>query len=164
MRNSPDFRAGIIYSSHNQYPRVHMTVDIAVIKDGEVLMGRRTPKDRLRFPGGFVDPSDTSLVDAAARELHEEVNLDGMGGVDSFTYVDSFLVDDWRYKREERIITALFKVPFGWGIYSAKDELDSVEFIKLTKDNLKFIVDSHKPLFKRLLKGVRSGSRKNRVN
>lgn len=161
VRNSPDFRAGIIYSSHNQYPRVHMTVDIAVIKGHEVLMGRRTPKDSLRFPGGFVDPSDKSLAEAAVRELHEEVNLDEVGGIDSYQYVDSFLVDDWRYKREERIITALFKVKYGWGIVSAKDELDSVEFIKLSKDNLDLIVDSHKPLFKALLKGAKRGNRKN---
>ena len=74
VRDSEDFRAGIIYNAANSYPNVFQCVDMAIIKrdTNEILLGRKPDEDLFRFPGGHVDTSDQSLEAAAKREAHEE--------------------------------------------------------------------------------------------
>ena len=56
--SSSEFRAGIIYSVYNQFPVVYSTVDIAIIKDNEILLGQKLGETEWRFIGGFVDVTD----------------------------------------------------------------------------------------------------------
>ena len=147
--NSPDFRAGIIYSTQNQYGRLHMTVDIAVIrrkKGIEVLLGRKGLGQPLVFPGGFVDPSDDRLESAAVRELDEETKVSGLGE-DALKYVGSFKIKDWRYQKDEPIITALFIVDHTWGGPESTEELQDVTWYSLTPNTKKQLAEHHHVLF-----------------
>lgn len=152
--NSADFRAGIIYSTQNQYPKVWPTVDVAVTRKDhkEVLLGSRSENGVLIFPGGFVDPTDETLEAAAMRELHEEAGGDlDLGGVDAFSYVGSFQINDWRYKNEERILTSLFTAELSFGTPKPSEELQSIGFYPLTKKTRQSVSPSHQPLFDALL-------------
>lgn len=61
----------------SKFERPSVTVDIIIIRDGEVLLIRRgnhPSLGKLAFPGGFVEPNDT-VPAAAVRELYEETGL-----------------------------------------------------------------------------------------
>lgn len=149
--NSADFRRGIIYLSQNQYPKVYPTVDIAVVNDKkEVLLGRKGPKELLVFPGGFVDPTDKSLEDAAARELSEEVGIN-LETTDYF-YVGSYIISDWRYRKDERIMTSFFTTRVQWGRPENSAELEDVQYVKLSSANRDLVAPGHHVLFDALMK------------
>lgn len=154
---SQDFRSGVIYSSLSGYPRVFPTVDIAVTDDdGRVLLGQRHAKDKLRFPGGFVDPTDFNLEVAAKRELMEECDL-GVEG--DLTYLGSFRVEDWRYKgTPDAIVTTLFHAKRTFGCHKAKDDMASIGWYDpLEVKTAKMICASHQPLYARFVEWVVNG-------
>lgn len=104
-RESADFRAGVIYASQNRYPTSFATVDVAVWRDDQLLLGRKAGMQEYCLIGGFVDPADPSYEEAGKREVAEEVGL----FVQNFEYVCSLNVDDWRYRKgPDRIKTVLF--------------------------------------------------------
>lgn len=150
--DSIDFRKGIIYSCQNQYPKVFPTVDIAVTnKEGKgyiVLLARRKENSLLRFPGGFVDPKDSNLEEAAKRELSEELDV----GAEEMNYVCSSIINDWRYNNtSEKIFTSLFQSNYSFGTGKPIDEFYNSEWIKLNKSSLDYIEDNHKILFNNLI-------------
>ncbi|MFT4533761.1 MAG: bifunctional NMN adenylyltransferase/nudix hydrolase [Saprospiraceae bacterium] len=121
--DSQDFRAGILYAYHNQYPKVYPTVDIAVFKNGgkEILLGKKPNNMKWRLIGGYVDPTDENLEEAALRELEEEA---GPIKVKTMTYFMSTKVDDWRYRSEvDKIITTVFKCEYVSGEFEAQDDI-----------------------------------------
>lgn len=130
VMQSPDFRAGVIYSASNRFPLVIPTVDIAILHDdGEgrirVLLGKKPGEEQYRFVGGFVEANKT-LEDNARREAYEETKLD----VSSLEYVGSFPVNDWRYAQDKdaKIITTLF---IGWSMTRhaiASDDIKEVRW------------------------------------
>jgi bifunctional NMN adenylyltransferase/nudix hydrolase len=128
---SNDFRAGVIYSCLNQFPRVFMTVDIAITSEDKVILGRKAGSSLWRFPGGFVDPSDSSLKAAAGREISEECPAIEFGGYESLNYVSSRRVEDWRYRGQEKIITALFHGGFVFGQMVAGDDLEEIRWFSI---------------------------------
>lgn len=152
VRLSVDFRAGQIYQSQNQYPKVIPTVDIAVIKIEDnckyVLMGIKESKSHLCFPGGFVDPSDLTLEDAAKRELSEEVNVEISGRME---YIGSYRINDARYTGEERILTTFFYTDYVFGSLSVREEFTSLQWVLVTADVLDNVEESHKVLYIALL-------------
>lgn len=156
IKNSSEFREGIIYSCQNQYPRVNQTTDLAITKMTEgihyVFLGRRKSGMGLRFPGGFVDPSDHSLETAARREQIEEIDLESST---SLVYVGSHLQEDWRYNTpDERIMTVLFQTDFIYGTGRAKEEFFDTEWIEVKVENTGLIEDHHKILFQMLCNHV----------
>lgn len=121
--DSQDFRAGILYAYHNQYPKVYPTVDIAVFRNEgkEILLGKKPNNMKWRLIGGYVDPSDEKLEDAALRELKEEA---GPIVVKNMSYVMSTKVDDWRYRSEvDKIITTVFRCEYVSGEFQAQDDI-----------------------------------------
>lgn len=160
IRDTPDFRAGIIYHAYNKYPNAFQCVDIAPINEKEqtILLARKPNENKYRFIGGHVDPTDDSLEAAAMRELHEEAGGGlTVGTVSDMVYVTSMQVDDWRYRQEEdKIITALFKCNYQWGRAEAHDDIVEVQWFKISellKEGriVQWIVPEHVPLMIRLL-------------
>lgn len=132
------FRSGVIYGKMNQYPKVHPTVDVAIIRktnqnpsDDLILLGKKHNETKWRLIGGFVDPTDDSLEDAALREGQEETGgkyVDGVliGGAQfsDISYIGSFKIDDWRYVREQnKIITTFFAATYDGGTVSPSDDI-----------------------------------------
>jgi bifunctional NMN adenylyltransferase/nudix hydrolase len=131
VRDTEDFRCGIIYAYYNTYPKVYPTLDIAVFREGyqSILLGKRNSEGKWRLPGGFSDPSDDDYESAAQRELHEEC---GPIEVGEMKYEKSFKVDDWRYKKEtDKIITLMFSCMYVFGDPKGSDDIDEVAWFNL---------------------------------
>lgn len=163
--NSYDFRSGAIYQTQNMYPKVFPTVDIAVIKrenkEIRVLMGKRHGDMQWRFPGGFVDPTDINLEDAALRELGEEVDVD----IDpqGIKYLGSCQIEDWRYTNaDERILTSFFMLEYISGCgRTNSDEFVETDWV-LVSDWVSaqdIVYKSHLPLFEILLNYFKKGKK-----
>ena len=105
-------------------------------------------KDALRFPGGFVDPTDDNLEYAAKRELGEEAP--GISVEGDMNYLGSYLMDDWRYTDEDKIMTALFHGEYTFGTTQAGDDLVFVGWFPLTQRTRDQVWKSHRVLFDRL--------------
>lgn len=158
IRDTEDFRAGIIYQAYNRYPNLLQCVDIAPIdsKNKKLLLCKKPNENKLRFIGGFVDPSDNSLESAIRREFREEAGPHIE--IESLTYIASLKVDDWRYKSEiEKIMTVLFMGNCIWGIGKEKpgDDIEKLEWIDIKLLDNKYIqnniVDEHKSLITLLM-------------
>lgn len=131
--DSNDFRAGILYAYHNQYPKVYPTVDIALFRNDktEILLGKKALVNKWRLVGGFTDPEDESYEAAAKRELTEEC---GMIETGKMTYETSRRINDWRYRNEtDKIITLLFSCDYLSGATKAQDDIVEVAWFKLTE-------------------------------
>lgn len=153
VSNTQEFRKGAIYAAQRSYPRVFMTVDIAVTRPNlagglKVLLGQKKDSEELRFPGGFVDPKDRSLAYAAARELQEEVPGVDVGGMDNMSLISSRLVDDWRYRGTgDGIMTSFFQANYIFGNLQAGDDLAKVGWYPIHKSTQDRICKTHKPLY-----------------
>lgn len=152
--DTEEFRAGIIYSTYNLYPKVYPTVDIALFRNDrrELLLGRKPAENAWRLPGGFADPDDTSFDAAAARELREEC---GQIETSPMQYEMSLKMDDWRYRSEvDKIITTLFSTDLLFGEPVADDDLTAMRWIDVSAIPELIaqgeIVSTHIPLLKKL--------------
>ncbi|MES2519706.1 MAG: NUDIX domain-containing protein, partial [Bacteroidota bacterium] len=145
----PDFRAGVIFAAYNQYPKAFPTVDVAIVKGDELLLGRKPNQTLFRFIGGFVDPTDDNFEQAAAREAQEETGVE----VGNLQYVGTARIDDWRYRHEvDKIITTLFKADYTSGQAIAQDDIAELKWFKINDLTEEDFVVEHRILW-RLLKG-----------
>lgn len=132
---SPDFRAGIIYAQHGDYPRVIPTVDAIVYtgdSESSVYMVRKNGEDKLRFPGGYAEPG-SNYIAAMRKEISEEV---GSIEVDDIHYIGDTEIDDWRYGGNRDVIhTTVFvgRRIFGLvGDFTDTDEIAEVKEVTIT--------------------------------
>lgn len=151
VKASENFRKGVIWATMNQYPSCHPTVDIAIIKEGKILLGKRRTEPFYRLVGGFVEPKET-LEAAALREAAEETSLK-FPNLDPL-YVKSFVINDWRYRNEtNKITTSLFVIDTFDGTPKPNDDIDELRWFVLDKSILPSIVEEHKPLLEELIFG-----------
>lgn len=147
-----DFRIGVNYAYHNTYPKVHPAVDIALVNEAQVLLGRKHQTCEWRFPGGFTDPEDVSYEAAALREMKEECGDIETGNI---SYIASMKVDDWRYRGEvDKIFTSFYLAEYISGEPKASDDLAEVKWFDLselaTMREQNMIAKEHLPLIKAL--------------
>jgi bifunctional NMN adenylyltransferase/nudix hydrolase len=147
-----EFRKGVIWLAYNQYPKVYPTVDIAVWKENshDLLLAEKPHEDALRFIGGFVDPRET-YEEAAKREVLEESNIE----VGDLQYIKSYVIDDWRYRREQdKIVTAFFAAKYIFGAPTARDDIIKLQWIPAEKirSNIDIIVPEHQEMMWDVLK------------
>ena len=149
VKASLDFRAGVIFAAYNQYPKVYPTVDVAILKNNQVLLGRKPNQHKFRFIGGFTDPTDNSYEEAAAREAEEETGAQ----ITNIKYAGSAKIDDWRYRGEtDKIISHLFVADFAGGNPEAKDDIDELRWFDVTKLTTDDFVPEHHVLLNLLKK------------
>ncbi len=145
VKDSSDFRAGVIYQSYNQYPKVHPCVDIAPFnEDGtKVLLAKKPFEDGWRFIGGFAHPKDSSYEVTAKRKFMDEA---GPAEIGDIKYITSLRVDDWRYRSEEdKITTILFKCKFMFGRIEPSQEISELRWfdLKWIRDTWYDMKDNH---------------------
>lgn len=154
------FRKGVIYGAYNQWPRVFMCVDVAVLDGESLLMGKRKDEPHCRFFGGFVDQRDSGLEAAAYRELKEESGIPKLL-VPRLRYVSSEIVKDYRYAHTDDgvLMTSLFlaevrsqaDIPLA---PNAGDDIDSLVRLPLDKTRGwldEQVMPNHRPLMDRVL-------------
>lgn len=149
--NNSAFRRGIIYAVENRFPTAYPTVDVAIVdnmsKNANILLGRKPGRDKYCFIGGFVDPTDQSLEEAALRELSEEIQ--GIT-VTNPEYLSSCKIDDFRYKgTKDGIITSFFICRYLSGTPIASDDIEEVMWIPLSYAD-QYISSFHLPLLEKL--------------
>lgn len=147
VKNPRDFRVGVLFSTLNRFPTVYPTVDIAVFRNDrqELLLARKENEARLRFPGGFTDPSDDSFEMAALRELIEEC---GPIEVEGMIYLGSCRIDDWRYRNSsDTIMTHLYACDWVEGEPIASDDIAELRWVPATQLQAGLFVPEHRPLF-----------------
>jgi len=164
VKNTPEFRAGVIWGAYNQYPKTYATVDVAVLNEEEtkILLARKPFETQFRFIGGFSDPESESYEEDARREVYEEACID----VTDPIYLGSFKVDDWRYRSEiDKIKTMFFVCRYFAGKPEARDDVVEVrwfdlndfydhklyEFDQTVLINKGNLVDNHVMLMRRLI-------------
>jgi bifunctional NMN adenylyltransferase/nudix hydrolase len=156
IKSSKEWRAGVIYSNYNKYPISYQTVDVAVFNedDTRLLLAKKPGEDKYRFIGGFVDPRDKSIEQAAIREFHEEA---GGAEISITEYIGSFRVDDWRYRGErDKIMTILYKAKYIFGHLEPSDDVSELRFFDKSDfdkpDFIKnYIMDEHQGMMSILL-------------
>jgi bifunctional NMN adenylyltransferase/nudix hydrolase len=154
VKDSVDFRAGVIYQSYNQYPKVHPCVDVAITDNDKVLLAKRPYEDSWRFIGGFSRPTDSSYEHTARRKVSEDAgkNL----SITNLTYIGSVQVPDWRYQSEEdKIMSVLFKTTKGWGRIEPSDDVSELKFFNIEDLNEEMMVNEHKILMTMFLEDLK---------
>jgi bifunctional NMN adenylyltransferase/nudix hydrolase len=151
VKNSIDFRSGVIYQSYNIYPKVIPTVDIAPLSsDGtKVLLGRKYDENSFRFIGGFLIPSDDSSESAVERVFHSEAGLSVK--ISDINYIGNTKIDDWRFRGEEdKIITTFFTCKYIWGEIQPNGEIGELKWFDIKSIKLDEIINEHQVLLKML--------------
>jgi bifunctional NMN adenylyltransferase/nudix hydrolase len=137
------------------YDTSFQAVDMFVVNDflGEVLLGRKAGKDEYRFLGGFVDPKDESLEQAATREKNEEAGINLECGKPQYLF--SQRMDDPRYRNSRhKVMTAMFRLPYVFGFAKGGDDIEEVQWFGkeyLKKNYRKFVARDHWILVRRLI-------------
>lgn len=148
--NHPKWRQGIIYASASKYPVSYQATDIAIIDfdKKQVLLGKKAGEPLYRFVGGFVDPEDESLEMAAKREVREEC---GDIETDTYKYIGSFRIDDWRYRNsQDKIMSAFFCCHFIYGRVSPQDDISELKWFDLDALDASVFEPEHRHLFDEL--------------
>lgn len=147
-KSTKDFREGVIWATCNQYKKIYPTVDIAIWDDDykRLLMARKPNEKLYRFVGGFVD--EETLERACRREVAEETHLE----ISDPQYVGSFVVDDWRYRREfDSIVTTLFEAKRVFGKPTPDDDIAELKWFDVSTIRPDDLVEAHRPLLEGLL-------------
>lgn len=148
------FRKGMIAAQHLRSDISYQAVDIAVVRYPklDILLGqKKTDEGKWRLIGGFTDPNDKSLEEAALRELGEEA---GNVMTHGLKYIGSYRVNDWRYKDErDKIMTALFLTYHLGGTPRAGDDLIKVAWHPLSIGE-NDIVPVHRSLIAEIVESI----------
>lgn len=147
VKNSKDFRSGVIYQSYNSFPKVIPTVDIVPIDEKDrVLLCRKYDESKWRFIGGFIKNSDLSAELAAKRIFKNKVGINSEG--DDYRYIGSYQIPDWRFRGEEdKIMTTFFTCRHLWGSINPTGDIAELKFFNLSELSSEMFMSEHSILF-----------------
>jgi len=157
-KNSPDWRAGVVWASQSRFPTSFTTVDIAVFSEDyeRILLCRKADEKLWRLIGGFADPSSETFEQDARREVHEETHIE----ITDPMYLGSFKVDDWRYRNEQdKVKTLLFAAKHQSGTPRPDDDIEEVGWFDIWRGDESIldidlelkVMPNHRPLLSRAL-------------
>jgi bifunctional NMN adenylyltransferase/nudix hydrolase len=150
-KNTPEFRAGVIWAVENMYPHVVTTVDIAILdfKNRKVGLARKEDETLLRFVGGHSMTNTPSFEMDAVTETKEETSGIEVGKME---YIGSTLIDDWRRRQEiDKIKTMFFACEYLFGAPKANDDIAEFHWKDIDKLERYMIVEEHRVLFDMLM-------------
>jgi len=144
--SSSDFRAGVIYHALNMYPRVIPTVDVVAYREEKILFVRKYEEEHLRFPGGFILPSDSNVISAAKRILSKETGAYETG---EHQIIGSETIDDWRFRGEQdKVMTTVVSTKILWGNPEPSDDIAEIKFLMKEEIRPEMFVEEHRILLK----------------
>jgi bifunctional NMN adenylyltransferase/nudix hydrolase len=150
VRETTDFRLGVIYGTASRHAVGYSCADIAVFNSdrSKILLARKKQDEsQWRLFGGFFDPAkDQTVRDTARREIAEE---SGGASIVIEDIVDVFRIDDWRYRgREDCIISTLFIGTFQFGPCTGGDDIDETQWFSTpyVEQNITVMVAEHRDL------------------
>jgi bifunctional NMN adenylyltransferase/nudix hydrolase len=156
--DNKDWREGLIWGIENQYPIARVAVDVLMFHNepnnhDNILVVKKAGEDKWRFPGGMVDPTDTSLEHTVRREVMEECPVSWMGDPE---YIFSTAVGDWR----GQVLTSVFEVSWdGLNKLSPRDaEIADIEMFR-TFAIVDKLVPEHKPIWEKYIERFEYHSR-----
>jgi bifunctional NMN adenylyltransferase/nudix hydrolase len=153
-----DFRAGVIHATYARYAITFPTVDVVAFnEEGNLLLCKKPNEPHYRFIGGFVDTKDTSSELAARREFNEET---GGCEIGDLQYVASGKILDWRFTKEDAIMTTLFIGKFISGSLHPSDDIDTLHWISPEVLTERIIQPEHQELMKILMNKIDNGTLK----
>jgi bifunctional NMN adenylyltransferase/nudix hydrolase len=146
---NPEFIKGQIYALGQQFPTAYQCVDLALMRNNrEVLLIQRADTGKWCLPGGFVDPAlDTSLEHAAKRELLEETGLSVEGDL---RYATSTIINDWRYRGRDKIMSALFVGDYAFGHPRKSDEVSDSKWLDIFSSGTAIVDPCHELFIRKL--------------
>lgn len=146
--SDPKFRAGIIHGLYNQYPRIDPCVDIAVMRDDEILLCKKPGEKDFRFVGGHYDITDANQEAACRRETMEETHC----LIDELEHIAGMRIEDWRYRGEDAtILTNFYLGYYQSGSPKPDDDIAELRWVNVTElDSIEVMVE-HKPLMSKLI-------------
>lgn len=112
IKNSSDFRSGVIYNSYNQEDRIltHLQIIVNNTSIDKKLFIKQDKFDELSDKiKGFFNYNDNNLEDSCNRILSEKIGLKQKDNLE-FKYLKSEEYIDWRYKNSAKIISIIFEV------------------------------------------------------
>jgi bifunctional NMN adenylyltransferase/nudix hydrolase len=162
VRDTEDFRRGLIYEKHNSWPKVFPTVDIIITRNNkgpEILLGQKHKEmksGKWRIPGGFIEKRHSGGLNAAVAETKEETDLTILP--ENLTFITQMNIDDWRIRKSKDVImTTLFHTHISdidtSNLAKAGDDLGAVKWFKLS-EALEIIHPIHKPLLEAYLQKI----------
>ena len=162
VKETADFRSGVIWGAYNRYPTVYTTVDIAIFSEDrkQLLLGRKPNETKYRFIGGFSTPESESFEDDARREVLEETSVE----IGDLQYVGTYKISDWRYDNEQdKIKTIFYSSSYLFGPLKAGDDIAEIRWFDVDKLENSVIVGCHHVLLDALkAKGIIQVSQKAR--
>jgi bifunctional NMN adenylyltransferase/nudix hydrolase len=150
VKSSSDFRSGVLWATHNQYPKIIPSVDMAIWGEDKdlLLMGKWENSDKYRFIGGIVKESNSFDV-----EIEKVVYKKACVKVSEPIYVGSFSVDDWRFRRElDGVTTTFFEAVHMSGTPDPMDNVVKLKWFEANMISTRDIDKDHWPLLDALRK------------
>lgn len=128
------------WTANSQFPTCFPTVDVAIVKGGKVLMGKKPGKDKWQFVGGFADPDCQNYETDATREVREETGVT----IYQPEYICSSLIDDSRYRNsKDKIKTLFFVAKYYDGEAKAEDDIVDVRWLNIFDLDSSNVVGQH---------------------
>lgn len=162
---SADFRAGVIYSAMNQWPKVITCVDAVIfhksqrttttggtgspaplLSQYEFLLVKKSGEPGWRFAGGHAEPITKSFEQDVRDEARQETGIDIRPG--QVGYIGSTYVPDWRWAAEQdKVKTLVFACEAMTLEARAADDVAEAKWFKSEDIHSGIFVEVHKPLF-----------------
>ena len=145
VKNSQDFRSGIIYQAHNSYPKVRPTVDVVLLdEEGKIMLQKKHDESKFRFIGGFLRNSDNNMLSAAKRVVQSEV---GNGEYGDYKLLTTMRISDWRFRDDDdTVMTTLFKCKKLWGPITPGRGISELKWFNIDEIGEKDVMAEHYPL------------------
>ena len=156
VKNSQDFRSGVIYHAYNLFPRVIPTVDVVIHNSDktEILLAKKYDESKWRFIGGFLRPEDENIEYAAKRVVTKETGRNTVTA--DYNFLFSKKIKDWRFRGEDdAIMTSVFSCQYQWGTITPSDDIMELKWFKIYDVKDIDIMEEHKELFIETIKKLK---------